>query len=660
VGPSLVRGAISVHAGLGAIAGHGLYTGNWMPGTYPLYYAIEVSEPAASGGAFSEGIVSPGDTVAVRSATEPTASFGAYLRFDRDASRVILVRFAVSFLSVERARHWLDADAGDWDFDRVRREAAERWNEALGAIRIEGATDDQMRIFYTALCRSMTQPRDRTDDMSGFSDGVPVLDDQYTMWDTYRTVWPLMTLIQPSLASRNLRCLLEIHRRFGRVGTAFIWGRSHAVTRQGGTEVDNVIGDAFVKGVRSDDWCALYDVMRHNAEYARPFSYLARGYVAFPGVANSASATLAFALNDFSVSQIARALGRTDEHARYAARSANWANVWSDAALSDGFAGFAAPRDALGVFHGDPTSTAGFYEDNGWTYSFFVPHDVHGMITRMGGSSRFVDRLRHAISAERVSFLNEPAFLLPWLYVYAGRPDLASEEVRRLVETYTLDAYPAQEDGGAVASRHVFAACGLFPNAGQPIYLLHGPLFPHITIALEDGNSLVIEGTGAGPDNPYVQSATLNGEPLDRAWILHGEIARGGRLTFAMGPTPSTWGTEVLPPCPVFANPVNDPICGEAPPMPGLPVVDVAPNPFRIETVFRVGVADSRHPVLLTIHDARGRRVRELLRGSLSPPVETVAWDGRDDRGRAVSPGVYFYALRQDGAFRTGRVVLSR
>jgi putative alpha-1,2-mannosidase len=193
-----------------------------------------------------------------------------------------------------------------------------------------------------------------------------------------------------------------------------------------------------------------------------------------------------------------------------------------------------------------------FYEGNSWTYSLFVPHDVGGLVRKSGGPASFVARLDAFFDVpERYDVGNEPGFLSPYLYIWAGRHDKTAERVRHILAASFhsgRSGLPGNDDSGAMSSWFAFGAMGIFPNAGQDVYLIGSPQFPQVTIHLADDKTFVIVARDTSAMNIYVVGAELNGEPLDRAWLRHDEIARGGKLVLTMGPKPAAWPTGPAPP----------------------------------------------------------------------------------------------------------------
>ena len=264
-----------------------------------------------------------------------------------------------------------------------------------------------------------------------------------------------------------------------------------------------------------------------------------------------------YAYDDFCVGQVARALGHEDDARRYFARSGNWANLWDPAKRC------IHPRYANGDWlenyecnHEYPDNTLEwwdwpFYEGSGIQYSTYVPHDVRGLIGKLGGDAGFVAWLDDFFQRKLYNPGNEPDLLAPYLYIHAGRPDRTAERVRALLASQYhpgRDGLPGNDDAGTMSSWYIWGAIGIYPNAGQPFYYIGSPVFPHTVVELEGGKQLVIDAPETSDRNLYVQSAEWNGSSLERAWLKHAEVAAGGRLLLHMGPNPSKWGGADRPP----------------------------------------------------------------------------------------------------------------
>ncbi|MFL6332528.1 MAG: GH92 family glycosyl hydrolase [Pyrinomonadaceae bacterium] len=550
------------------IEGSGNFVGGWNQSPYTIHFSAEFDRPFTAYGTWRDERVEPG-----MAAAAGEGKVGAYATFDTTTTRTVLMKVGVSFVSPEKARANLLRETPDWDFDAVRRRAEAAWEEALGKIKVEGGTEEQRRIFYTALFHCHYMPHDLAGENAWWDSDEPHYEDFYAIWDTFRTHLPLLTLIQPERQRDMVRSLVETYVHTGWMPDSRIAG-ANGMT-QGGSNGDVVVADAIQKGVKGIDYAKAYEALVKNAEVesARPLyegraldEYKRLGYVSM-NYPRSASRTVEYAYDDFCVAQVARMLGKTEESRKYLERSKNWLNVWSAETRSarprfeDGR--WLAPFTAAHFYPDKDFSywDAPFYEGSGYIYGTYVPHDAQGLIERLGGDERFVEWLdaffnnpptrEQGFNPGLYNHNNEPNFLAPFLYTHAGRPDRTQERVRRILDTEYMTGrggLPGNDDSGAMSSWYVWGAIGLYPNAGQPFYYIGSPLFERSTIDLGSGRTFIVEAQNVSAANVYVQSATLDARPLERAWLKHEEIAAGGRLILNMGPKPSAWGRGERPP----------------------------------------------------------------------------------------------------------------
>ena len=553
------------------VEGTGNFVGGWNPSPYTLHFAAEFSRPFKSYGAWRGGEVYAGaDAVS----GEQTAA-GLYLTFDTAGARSVEVKIGLSFVSAEKARANVAREAGAAGFDEVRRRSAAEWERALSKIRVEGGTREQRRIFYTALYRSHFMPHDLTGENAWWSSAEPHYEDFYAVWDTFRTLHPLLTLIQPERQRDMVRSLVDTYRHTGWMPDARVAG-ANGMT-QGGSNSDVLVADALAKGLRGIDYATAYRAMIKNAETDSPRplyegrelgDYRERGYLS-SGYERSASRTVEYAYDDFCVAQVAKALGRQSDYRKYLARSGSWANLW------DARAHAIRPRSAGGAWMEPFDRTrlymldyphfvwmsAPYYEGSAYQYSTFVPHDVRALVERVGGDEAFVNWLdvlfgdapgEGALRPEGLyTHVNEPDLLAAFLYLHAGRADKTQARVRRLMGAeYRAGraGLPGNDDSGTMSSWYVWNAVGLYPNAGQDFYYVGSPLFTRSRVSLGGGRVFTVEAPAASEANRYVRAATLDGRPLERAWLRHSEIARGGRLVLHMSDRPSAWGGTNRPP----------------------------------------------------------------------------------------------------------------
>lgn len=539
--------------------------GGWNIGNpYTVYFYAVTDTPADFYGTWKSDKVEA-DTRIQYDTNEPT---GAYFGYRTKAGQQVNVKIGVSYLSTNKARKNLE-EMEALDFDGARAKCVAAWNDILGKVRVKGS-EEQKKIFYTALYHSYLQPVDKTGENSKWASSVPYYDDFYCLWDTFRATHPLFTLLTPSRQADMLCSMLDIYTFDGYAPDGRSGDDNGRV--QGGSNSDILFADAFVKGLKGVDYELALKAMLKNAEVAPGgderkegrggiADYNTKGYVS-TDYERAGTRTVEYSNCDYAIATVARGLKHNDIVKKYEARSHNWQNLWNPDVESLGFKGFIWPRyadgtwmseDEYSVFQGGTWPDFN-YETFSWELSFYAPHDVDALIEKCGGPENFIKRLDTYFTHEKwdqrwfmgmFQISNEPGFLTPVLYNYAGRPDRTAEIVRKtLRERYSTgkDGIPGNDDSGSMSSWYVFHSLGFYPNAGQDLYLISSPTFEEAEIALENGRILKITAKNASAKNIYVQSARLNGKPLEGNSFRHTDIANGGSLEFVMGSKPSKWG----------------------------------------------------------------------------------------------------------------------
>ena len=551
------------------IEGIGNFIGGWNPSPYTLHFSAEFSQNFKSYGTWRDGEVYPNTSTV----TGEQSGAGAFATFDATSNQVIEIKIGVSFVSTEKAAANIKAETAGANFDAIRRRAADLWENALSKIKTEGGTDEQKQIFYTALYRSQYMPHDVSGENVWWQSDAPHYEDFYAIWDTFRTVHPLLTLIQPERQRDIMRSLVDTYQHTGWMADARIAGANGMI--QGGSNADVLIADAFVKGIKGIDYKSAYQAMIKNAEIDSPRSayegrelgeYKTRGYLSMK-YERSASRTVEYAYDDFCIATVAKGLGKTADYQKYLKRSGNWMNLW------DAETKAIRPRRENGEWMTPFDKTrlymlespqftwmsAPYYEGSSYQYSTYIPHDVKGLIAKVGGDEMFVQWLDDFFGGGNSNLrpeglythVNEPDLLAAFLYIHAGRPDKTAAQVRALMQREYRTGrggLPGNDDAGTMSSWYVWNAIGLYPNAGQDFYYIGSPIFTRSTIDLGGNRQFVIEAQKTSADNKYVQSAALNGKPLARAWLTHAEISSGGTLHLLMSDKPSSWGKANRPP----------------------------------------------------------------------------------------------------------------
>lgn len=467
------------------------------------------------------------------------------------------VRMGISYVSTANARKNLDAEqAGAPSFDAIREKARARWNEDLGRIRVEGGTDAQKRVFYTALYHALLHPNLLSDvngeyplmERSGEA-GVSTDGERYTvfsLWDTCRNVHQLLTLVYPERQADMLRTMVDMYKEWGWLPRWELYGRE-TFTMEGDPAIP-VIVDSWMKGLRDFDVTAAYEAMRKSAtapgaqNLLRPDidPYVERGYIPLGHYAQdlagdvSVSHALEYYVADAALAALADSLGMKDDARLFRARSLGYKHYY------DGEFGTLRPINPDGSFltpfdpqAGENFSAApGFHEGSSWNYTFYVPHDVEGLTRLMGGRRKFVEKLQMVFDKGLYDPANEPDIAYAYLFSrFRGEAWRTQKEVSRLLEQYfttSPDGIPGNDDTGTMSAWAVFSMLGFYPDCpGEAYYTLTSPTFDRAEIDTPQG-VLTIERRGEG----YIDRMTLGGRPLDRYRIGHDELLDGGRLTF--------------------------------------------------------------------------------------------------------------------------------
>jgi predicted alpha-1,2-mannosidase len=496
---------------------------------------------------------------------------GASFDFNAKANQVIQAKVGISFISAEQAKQNVQQEIPAWNFTAVRAAATGLWNAELAKLTLSGESDSQRRQLYTAMYHMMLMPTDRTGENPGWQSSEPYYDDYYCIWDTYRSSSPLLTLISPDRQRDIIRSLIDIYRHTGYMPDARS-GNDNGRT-QGGSNANVVVADAWVKGLKGIDYQTAFAAMVHDAEVPPADAqkegrgglkdYNEKGYVTLADE-RSGSRTAEYSYDDFAISEVACGLGKMKEAALYSSRAHNFEHLWDKDMTAEDFKGFMRPRNPDGSWAPPYLVVRGtwpdfFYEGDIWTYSIYAPQDMRRLIEMAGGNEGFARRLDWTFLRRHFDVTNEPGFLLPVLYNYAGRPDKSADIVHMTLEKAFADnraGIPGNDDSGAMSSWLIFSTLGLFPVAGQDVYLISTPSIPDASLDLGNGKKLRIiaknlDGQGL---NRYVQSATLNSADLSNSWFRHAQIKDGATLVLTMGSAPSNWGRAVPPPSMSDAN----------------------------------------------------------------------------------------------------------
>lgn len=466
------------------------------------------------------------------------------------------LKVGISHISIAQAKRNIPARGFDAQLKHLR----ETWNGKLRKIEIAG-TEKQKRMFYTGIYHTMLMPVDKSGENPHFSD-TPYYDDYYAIWDTYRASMPLLTLIDEDKQRDMIHSLLNIYKHDGYMPDARS-GNWNGRT-QGGSNAEIVIADAFAKGMKGIDYELALKAMIKDAEVPPTDDdgylgsvpdekhgrgglkeYNTLGYIPY-GIDRAGNRTVEYSYDDWCIAQVAKGLGHQDLYQKYLKRSGNWRNLWRGDYEWQGMRGFIMPRDADGrwldsvpwgkskVYHPLipyrpdtkvapwylPWWSTFFYEALSAEYSLSIPHDVPGLVELCGGKEAFIKRLHTFFANKHYNVANEPSFMTPYLYHWVDRPDLSVARIRQIVNDNYNDTplgLPGNDDSGAMSSWLVFNMMGLYPVAGQNLYLVGSPLIPEYTIHLENGKKLQV-----------VRDEKM--KSWDRKFLTHELLTNGGKL----------------------------------------------------------------------------------------------------------------------------------
>jgi predicted alpha-1,2-mannosidase len=561
-------------------------SGNFMKlggfNDYTVHFVARFNKPFKRFGGWKEKAISANIDM-----IEGSGDVGAYVDFDTKAGEVLLLQTGISYVSIVQARLNLqtEMDPFQWSFERARQNAQTIWNKLLSKIVVQGGTEVNKIKFYTNLYRSYCarsilsdvngKYMDVCEQMRQLSDPNSPVFGCDAFWNTFWNLNQLWTLVNPDIANQWVNSLLEMYKYGGWLARGPA-GFEYSGIMEASHEI-SLITSAWQKGIRHFDIQKAYEAMLHQqttngikhecSGFAGNHdiqTYMQLGYIPWPG---RVSNTLEYAYDDWCVAQMAKSLGKADDYNQYIKRAGYYKNLF------DAQTKFMRPKDKDGNWleKFNPIGTGGYTEGNAWQYTFFVPHDVNGLVHLIGRdtfSDRLVDGFRKSSPLNfngigdkpelvYINHGNQPNMQAAYLFNYAGKPWLTQYWVREIMNKfYGADPYngwPGDEDEGQMGAWFVMSAMGLFETDGgaatQPIYEIGSPLFPMVTIRLDgqfySGKTFTIEAKNVSDVNRYIQSAQLNGKPLTKPWLYHADIVRGGRLVFVMGPKPNKqWGSK--------------------------------------------------------------------------------------------------------------------
>jgi predicted alpha-1,2-mannosidase len=547
---------------------HRLYQGAGQSAGFSGYFVVRFQDSVGSTtkfGTWCGGTITPDS----RKQGKGCNRLGAYVSLGSGSVRPILVKVGTSFTSIEEAETNLDAENNGWDFNGIRRAAETAWRTLLQRIEIEGGTPAEQTTFYTALFHASLAPR-VVSDADGTYDGFAqegklhhaanggAYYDDFSLWDTFRALHPLLTILDPKREEQMVQSLIEKGDQGGFLPIFPTW--NSYTSEMIGDHAVAVIYDAYAKGLRRFNVQDAYRLVRQNATVTPPHSdyiegkgrraldsYDNYGFIPLEDEVLDAfhhheqvSRTLEYAYDDFVTSQFADALGQHADAETFRKRSGNWKNVF------DPSVGFVRGRYKNGTWVQpfDPAKPASYITEGvPWQYTFFVPHDMPGLIKAIGGDAAFISKLDGLFAAKLYDQGNEPSHNIAYLYNYAGAPWKTQMRVREILASQYHTGpggLPGNDDAGQMSAWYVLSAIGFYPLCpGTPTYTLGSPIFSRIVIHQSNGKDFTVLAPRTSAENQYVQVVRLNGKPVAGSEITHFDITSGATLTFDMGPKPN-------------------------------------------------------------------------------------------------------------------------
>jgi predicted alpha-1,2-mannosidase len=495
--------------------------------------------------------------------------------FKTKGDESLLIKVALSGVDMAGALKNLETEIPHWDFEKTKKDTKDRWDEELNEIIIEGSRKEK-EIFYTALYHTLLAPMTYGDVDNRYRGCDQQIHKAYnftpyttfSLWDTYRAAHPLYTIIKRERVSDMVKSMVA-HFQQSPDGILPIWPfHGNETWCMIGYHSAAVIADAYLKGIRDYDVQKAYQAIKSTAthrDYDGLGHYMDLGYVPIDKEPEAVSKTLEYAYDDYVIALMAKELGKTEDFKAFSKRALNYRHLYDRktyfmrAKKSDGT--WRIPFDPfLAKYGGDYT------EGNAWQYTWYVPHDVQGLISLMGGRKNFIKRLDKLFvleteeekyaSVDDISGLigqyahgNEPSQHIAYLYNYAGVPYRTQERINQIMNGLfdnTPDGICGNEDCGQMSAWYIFSSLGFYPVCpGDGTYEIGKPNLKKATIYLAKGKTFVIEAKNLSKRNIYIQSARLNGKDWNKSYILHKDIMKGGNLVFKMGAKPhKKWGAS--------------------------------------------------------------------------------------------------------------------
>jgi predicted alpha-1,2-mannosidase len=536
---------------------------------YPVYFVAKFSKPADNFGVWKKPLTYKGveaqwmgyngKTRVMDAATKMVVgdSIGTYFTYRFDKIDTVEVKIGVSYVSIENARENLEKETFNKSFDAIYKETYKEWNDLLSRIKVEGGSKEAKTIFYTALYHTLIHPNTLND----FNGEYPEIktgkigktsNTRYTvfsLWDTYRNLHSLMSLVYPEQQSDMVKSMLNIYDESGWLPKWEL--NATETTTMVGDPAGIVIADTYFRGIKDFDIKKAYEAMLKSADKLennplRPGleDYIKKGYLTTKSTSSgSVSTTQEYNISDYAISQFANELQKKDDYNRFALRSVSYRNLF------DKQFNLLRPKNDDGSWYSpfNPNTGAnfekniGFIEGNSWQYTFMITHDINGLIKLMGGKKEFTKQLQKVFDQRQFDMANEPDIGYPFLFNYVNAKEWKTQKtVNKLIKEHfknTPDGLPGNEDTGTMSAWIIYAMMGIYPiSPVDPLYTLTIPFFDKITINLNNkyynNEQLIIQKQGVV--DGFIDEILLDGRPYKTYFISHENLVNGKNIQFKL------------------------------------------------------------------------------------------------------------------------------
>ena len=536
------------------------YTRGWSP-MRKVYFVLQADKPIADLSLYDDTVQVAAKSQLKARAVKGVLSFGE--------QQQVMVKVALSPVSCENAMANLKAEMSGFDFEHVRKACAAQWNERLNRITIETDDEAAKRVFYTSNYHTMVAPTlfcDVNGQYRGINDMIYTAPEGFTnyttlsLWDTYRTLNPLFTLVNDEMVPDIVNTMISIYHQNDKLP---VWALQSGETNcMPGYSAVPIIADAYLKGFEGFDAEEAFAAMKATTVYpqqnAVPY-VVERGYIPCDKVHEATSIAMEYAVDDWGVAAMAKKMGKQEDAELYARRAMYYKQYFDNEIkfirpkMDDGT--WRTPYDPANSIH----MVGDFTEGNGWQYTFFAPHDVYGLIELFGGDEEFItkldaffvnnDSMGETASADITGLIgqyahgNEPSHHIAYMYAYAGQQWKVAEKVRFIMDEFYTDkpdGVIGNEDCGQMSAWYVMSSMGFYQeNPSDGVFVFGSPRFDKMTVKVRGNNTLIIEAENNSKENIYIQEVYFNGKPYEKSYITYDELIAGGTLKFVMGPKPN-------------------------------------------------------------------------------------------------------------------------